>query len=161
VAQAGLPASWAWALSAHAQIVQQVLLAEGAAFLGEQRAGFEPVQQIEQHLAIAWRQCLQQVVAARACWPRALALICEWASCSNPLRSCWSWRALSCSAVVLWLISLLAIQRPSVGVRRAINPSWSGLSAQLAYLGENHAMNALNTVEYMHNLVYRQKPPLH
>ena len=43
------------------KVVQQVLLAEGAAFLAEQRAGLQSVQQIEQHFAVARRQGLQQL----------------------------------------------------------------------------------------------------
>jgi len=40
----------------HRQVCYQVLLAEGAAFFREQRAGFQPVQQVQQHLAVAWGQ---------------------------------------------------------------------------------------------------------
>jgi len=49
------------------QAVHQVLVAERAAFLGEQGAGLQPVEQAVQHLGVARRQRRQQGgVGARA-----------------------------------------------------------------------------------------------
>ena len=62
----------------HPQTVHQVFLAERAAFLGKQRAGFQPVQQAVQHLGVARGQGGQQVglgaggVAEGRCGERAL-----------------------------------------------------------------------------------------
>ena len=45
-------------------MLQQAAAAEGTAFLGEQRAGLQPVQQAQQHLVIARRQGVPQCFLA-------------------------------------------------------------------------------------------------
>ena len=42
------------------QVLVQVVLAERAAFLCEQGAGFQPVEQLQQHLSVAFGQGRQQ-----------------------------------------------------------------------------------------------------
>ena len=63
----GLPANYCTRLvQPLLQAVQQALVAEGAAFLGEQGAGLQAVEQDQQHLGVARRQGGQQGgVAAR------------------------------------------------------------------------------------------------